>query len=696
MDVRWFASPSVWSYGIAALVFGAFSFHVARGRARSGRPAFLLATLVLSAAASGAAVFFALQPSADTWTTTQALDSLRTGAALGFMAVFLGAREGSTRVSRALLTALMVTLAVLIVGLMVIIGSPPPGIPELGRSSYRLGFGLSLAVGILGLVLTEQCYRRTPSRSRWHVRPLVLAFAAIFGYDVVLYSDAALFGLLDENLWTARGIAQAMTVPLFALTFDRTKNWSFDVVLSRGIVAGSTALLASGAYLVLVATGGFYLRYFGGSWGRALEVALLFAALLLLAMVSVSTTFRAKLRVIVAKNFFAYRYDYREEWLRFTKTLAAGAAEQARMSCILALANLVESSGGALWLNDQGDGYRQVERTLLPRTDAIEAAESALPSFLRRTGWVVEISDLVRQPAKYQELVLPPSIESMRDAWLIVPLLTGEELIGFVVLVSPRIRVEIDWEVLDLLRTAGRQASSYLAYAMAAEALLEANKFDAFNRLSAFVVHDLKNLIAQLQLLLSNAERHRNNPEFQRDMLSTVEHVVGKMHQLTMQLRPDASSIDRMRQVDIGVLAKRVQALLAKGRVSVDVDAPAGLLVQGHEDRLERVIGHLVQNAVEASEDDSSVTVRAMRDCDDVVIEVSDKGKGMTSDFLRDRLFKPFQTTKDTGTGIGAYESQQYVKQIGGRIEVESEVDRGTSVRVRLRAVPQPVLETRR
>ena len=598
--------------------------------------------------------------------------------------------------SRALLTALMVTLAVLIVGLMVIIGSPPPGIPELGRSSYRLGFGLSLAVGILGLVLTEQCYRRTPSRSRWHVRPLVLAFAAIFGYDVVLYSDAALFGLLDENLWTARGIAQAMTVPLFALTFDRTKNWSFDVVLSRGIVAGSTALLASGAYLVLVATGGFYLRYFGGSWGRALEVALLFAALLLLAMVSVSTTFRAKLRVIVAKNFFAYRYDYREEWLRFTKTLAAGAAEQARMSCILALANLVESSGGALWLNDQGDGYRQVERTLLPRTDAIEAAESALPSFLRRTGWVVEISDLVRQPAKYQELVLPPSIESMRDAWLIVPLLTGEELIGFVVLVSPRIRVEIDWEVLDLLRTAGRQASSYLAYAMAAEALLEANKFDAFNRLSAFVVHDLKNLIAQLQLLLSNAERHRNNPEFQRDMLSTVEHVVGKMHQLTMQLRPDASSIDRMRQVDIGVLAKRVQALLAKGRVSVDVDAPAGLLVQGHEDRLERVIGHLVQNAVEASEDDSSVTVKAMRDCDDVVIEVSDKGKGMTSDFLRDRLFKPFQTTKDTGTGIGAYESQQYVKQIGGRIEVESEVDRGTSVRVRLRAIPQPALETRR
>ena len=590
--------------------------------------------------------------------------------------------------SRAVATALMVAAAILIVAVMIVIGAPPPGIPELGRSNHLLAFGVSLAVAILGLVLTEQCYRRTPSRSRWHVRPLILAFAAIFAYDVILYSDAVLFRVLDENLWAARGIAQAMTVPLFALTFDRTKNWSFDVVLSRGVVAGSTALLASGAYLVLVATGGFYLRYFGGSWGKALEVALLFAALLLLAMVSVSATFRAKLRVLVAKNFFAYRYDYREEWLRFTQTLAAGPAEHARMSCIRALANLVESSGGALWLKEQGSGYRQVERSSLPRTDAIESVESAFPSFLRRTGWVVEISDFRRQPAKYQELTLPPSIESMRDAWLIVPLLTGEELIGFVVLVNPRIRVEIDWEVLDLLRTAGRQASSYLAYAMAAEALLEANKFDAFNRLSAFVVHDLKNLIAQLQLLLSNAERHRNNPEFQRDMLNTVEHVVGKMHQLTMQLRPDASSIDRMRLVDISLVAKRIQALHSKGRSSVEVDAPAGLLVRGHEDRLERVLGHLVQNAVEASGDDSPVVMRAMREGDDVVIDVSDKGKGMTPDFVRDRLFKPFQTTKDSGTGIGAYESQQYVKQIGGQIEVQSAPDQGTCVRVRLRAAP--------
>jgi putative PEP-CTERM system histidine kinase len=640
--------------------------------------------MVLSAAAAAAAVFFAWSPSPGTWIATHVLDSLRIGAALGFMVVFLGRRE----LFRTVRWALMAAATIVIVVVLIAVGLPPPGVPELGRSNHLLGFGTSLAVAILGLVLTEQFYRRTPSRSRWHVRPLALALAATFAYDLILYSDATLFRVLDDNLWAARGVAQAMTVPLFALTFARTKSWSFDVALSRGVLAGSTALLASGAYLVMVAFGGFFLRYFGGSWGKALEFALLFAALLLLAMVSVSATFRAKLRVVVAKNFFAYRYDYREEWLRFTQTLAAGPAAQARMSCLRALADLVESPGGGLWLTEETAGFRQVERSSLPRTEVIEPADSSLPSFLRRTGWVVEISDVRRQPAKYQDLVLPPSIESMREAWLIVPLLTGEELIGFVVLVNPRIRVEIDWEVLDLLKTAGQQASSYLAYSMAAEALLEANKFDAFNRLSAFVVHDLKNLIAQLQLLLSNAERHRNNPEFQRDMMSTVEHVVGKMHQLTMQLRPDASSIDRMRPVDISQVARRVQVVRSKGHANLKIEAQEGLLVQGHEDRLERVIGHLVQNALEASGDESAVWVRVIRDGDDAVIEVSDKGKGMTSDFVRDRLFKPFYTTKDAGTGIGAYESQQYVKQIGGRLEVDSAPDQGTCVRVRLRAVP--------
>ena len=165
---------------------------------------------------------------------------------------------------------------------------------------------------------------------------------------------------------------------------------------------------------------------------------------------------------------------------------------------------------------------------MLPLVVQAIAAEDPLPAFLGRTGWVLEISDVMSNAARYGGLALPAEISAMRDAWLIVPLQSDRNLTGFAVLAVPRIAIELDWEVRDLLKTAGGQAGSYLAYARATEALLEAQKFDAFHRMSTFVVHDLKNLIAQLQLLLSNVERHRDNPEFQRDMLKTIEHVVGE------------------------------------------------------------------------------------------------------------------------------------------------------------------------
>ena len=248
-------------------------------------------------------------------------------------------------------------------------------------------------------------------------------------------------------------------------------------------------------------------------------------------------------------------------------------------------------------------------------------------------------------------------------------------------------RVELDWEVLDLLKTSGRQAAGYLAYARAAEALLEAQKFEAFHRMSTFVVHDLKSLIAQLQLLLSNAERHRDNPDFQRDMLKTVEHVTARMHQLILQLKPEASGRDRAQSVDVGAIARRVQALRLGGRDGLTVDAPDGVLAWAHDDLLERVVAHLVQNAFEASDGVQDVRLQVEPIGNEVMVEVSDRGKGMTSEFVSERLFKPFQTTKATGMGIGVYECRQYVQQIGGRIDVQSAPGEGTRVRIYLRAV---------
>jgi putative PEP-CTERM system histidine kinase len=183
-------------------------------------------------------------------------------------------------------------------------------------------------------------------------------------------------------------------------------------------------------------------------------------------------------------------------------------------------------------------------------------------------------------------------------------------------------------------------------------------------------------------LLLRNAERHRNNPEFQRDMLMTVGNVVERMNKLMLQLRTGARPVDQPRPVDLQSVIHNVCAAKSEQNGSIDMDLAAGIHGVGHMDRLEHVIGHLVQNALDATTGRGRVSVRLRRDDNTAVIEVTDSGVGMTPAFVRDRLFKPFQTTKATGMGVGMYESAQYVTGLGGRILVDSTPDVGTLVRV--------------
>jgi putative PEP-CTERM system histidine kinase len=472
-------------------------------------------------------------------------------------------------------------------------------------------------------------------------------------------------------------------LPLVAVATARNTGWTVDLHISRNVVFHSTALVVSGAFVLAVSAAGYLVRYFGGEWGTALQVELLFAAVMAVALIATSGRFRSRLRVFVSKHFFSYRYDYREEWLRFTRTLAQeGSSQRLPERVLMALCDLLESPGGALWLHEEGRGFVPAGRFNAVQPDGIEDASGSLARFLARSGWVVELADYAAEPAKYRDLELPGWLTSMPAAWLVAPLPSGSELVGFAVLSTPRAPISVDWEVRDLVKTASRQAASYLAQARASEALLEARKFDAFNRMSAFVVHDLKNLVAQLSLLLRNAERHRDNPEFQRDMLETVEHVVTRMNGLMLQLRTGSKPVERPHAVDLAPLVRRVCKGKQGGDHPIDVDIAAEVATRGHDDRFEHVIGHLVQNALDASAPGEAVRVSLGRDGSTAVLEVTDRGVGMTPAFVRERLGKPFQSTKPAGMGIGVYESSQYVASVGGSLSIDSEPGRGTRVRV--------------
>jgi len=684
----WHLNLAFWSFGVTAVSFAVFAVLLSLRWRGEFRSSLLFAAVLLSALWAVSVASFVIVGSTPMWRTAVAFDVLRLGAFLAFLVVLLRGEAGIA--GRSVGLAQPVAVAGLFLAAL-LLGYPPPDVPQPDDRSFLAAFGLMLGLAIIGLACCEQLFRRTPDALRWNVWPLCVGLGGLFAFDLVLFTDALLFRLLDHDLWVARALVQALAVPMLGLAVARNREWTFDVSLSRDFVLGSTALVGASVYLLVIAGLGYYVRYFGGQWGTALATALVFAALLLFAFVASSRTVRSKLRVFVAKNFLAHRYDYRAEWLKFTGLIAQPGGDRTLQDrCILALGELVETASGALWMRRDG-GYRQVARVAQADQLEVEADEADLPSFLRATGWVIDVAEARRDPQKYRGLQLPQWLRANPNAWLVVPLLVADGLLGFVVLGRPRIDLTLEWEVLDLLKTAARQTAGYLAQEQATEALLEARKFESFNRMSAFVVHDLKNLVAQLQLMLRNAERHHANPAFQRDMLSTVGHVVTRMNNLMLQLRSGERPVDRPHAVDLCDVLSRVQGIRAAGHENLRVDLVDDVYVLGHADRLERVIGHLVQNALESSDPASAgqleVRVRVYRQKDSAVIEVADNGIGMSADFIRDRMFKPFNSTKPSGMGIGTFESFQYVQSIGGRIQVESQPGQGTTLRVTLRVV---------
>ncbi|MDR1996251.1 XrtA/PEP-CTERM system histidine kinase PrsK [Azonexus sp.] len=550
----------------------------------------------------------------------------------------------------------------------------------------RTALFLALAMPVLGLILVEQLFRGIADDAVWNIKPLCLALGGQFVYDIYLFSEALMFNRLDPDAFAVRGIVHATTVPLLLLATLRNRNWTAKIRLSQRAAFHSASLLMAGLYLMFMAGVGYYVRYFGGDWGRALQLALVFAAILGLGMLAVSGSMRAKMRVLVGKHFFRYRYDYREEWLRFTRTLSAQESPQALgQQVIRGLAAMVESPAGGLWLCEAGQGnYRQAARWNAPACEEPEPPESSLVQFLIAGGWVINLAEYRSHPGRYGKLEIPVWLSGLPNAWLLVPLMVGSQMTGFVILASSRTPIDVNWEVNDLLRTAGCQAAGFLANMQATEALLEARKFDAFNRMSAFVVHDLKNIVTQLSLMLKNAERHRANPEFQQDMLMTVEHSVERMRQLMMQLREGATPPGTTCGVNLSDVIERIRGEKASQGRSVEVQLQQKLAARGHEDRLERVIGHLVQNALDATDPSGRVTVSLERRGDRAALEVGDTGHGMTTEFIRERLFKPFQSTKRAGMGIGAYESSQYIRELGGEMLVDSEPGQGTRITVLL------------
>lgn len=570
-------------------------------------------------------------------------------------------------------------------------------VPSMYYLSLNLTFSIWIAMSVGGLLLLEQFFRNSAEGELWATKHLCLGLGIVFAFDFFMYAEALLFRQLDSNSWQARGVVTAMAAILMAISISRTdrsdsQETAPGIHLSRHIAFHSLTLMVSGIYLITMALAAYFIRYLGGSWGGVLQISFLCAAGLILIVLLFSGRIRASARVWLSKNFFSYKYDYRLEWLQFTQTLASGKND-IPANITQAVANLVKSPAGLLWSRTDEGRFSLVANWEMPPPN-IDIDLGGLALWLQEEGWIIDLREWSRSPDLYRGLQLPIEFSDISRAWLIIPLLFGERLQGILLLRESDLQQEFNWEDRDLLKVAGKQAGSHLAQFQADKALMESRQFEAFNRLSAYVIHDLKNILAQLSLMVSNAQKHKHNPEFIDDMVSTVSNTVTRMSKLMVQLRSGAGQTEQQ-EFD---LADLLETVVTDGRHRAP--APSFTLDDSRftltcdRDRLQTVFGHLVQNAQEATDAEGAVTVRLAREQDGAVVEVRDTGVGMTEDFIRHRLFKPFDSTKGlTGMGIGAFESRDFIHSLGGNIHVQSTLGTGSLFRVYIPCAEAPTAD---
>ncbi len=538
-------------------------------------------------------------------------------------------------------------------------------------------YWVMLILAVLGLVTVEQAYRNTVQQHLHFMKFIYISLTAIFAYDIYLYGQATLEMQISADLWQARGAINAVIAPLIAITISRTNATESYILPSRQVVFYSASLIGAGTVLLIMAAAGYYIKLYGGEWGRVLQVIIGFSTFLIIVIAFTSADTRAFLKVLLNKHFFNLKYDYREEWLRLIHLLSTPTAESKELfsRAIRAIADIFDSPGGILYLNNGNDYFNPVESERIPTEHQLfEQPQGQFLEKLHDEEWVFIIDQENYPTDDRYHLLLPNWVKSIKDAWIVLPLINEGNLIGFLILLKPRVNIKISWEDLDLLRTAGRQVASYLERHQKTELLSQAKQFDAYHKLTAFIVHDLKNLIAQQSLVVKNAAKHKSNPEFVEDAIETIANSVERMQTLLSKLYSTEAENKVHQPVPVN---KLLMEAFTKCRHLVPVPS---LTIRNEEakiaadpDQMIMVFTHIIKNAQQATAEDGFVDVKMYAEGNKVVVEVEDNGEGMSEAFIRERLFKPFDSTKSSkGMGIGAYQAQEIVRSLRGDIQVES------------------------
>ena len=546
---------------------------------------------------------------------------------------------------------------------------------------------LHLLVTVGALLLVHNLYVGASASNRPGMRWPAAALAALWVVDLNYYTVAYLSNGVTIELAALRGIVVAFAAIPIAFGIRRAGH-DLRFMPSRAVTFQTLSLFVIGLYMLMMMVIARSLTWIGGDLARLTQVAFLFTASVVALLWLPSQRLRRWLKVTVLKHLFQHRYDYRAEWLRLTHTIGRAGPEAPPLPerVVQALADITESPSGLLLLPGENGGMVLGARWKWSDVEVPAVAIDAQANrFFAGGNFICDLDDIRAGTNLHGEAdAVPAWLLAESEAWAIVPLQHYDRLIGLVVLTRPPVVRKLDWEDFDLLRVVGQQLASYMAEQAGQEALNEANRFDEFNRRIAFVMHDIKNLASQLSLLARNAEKHVEKPEFRADMLITLRNSADKLNTLLARLgRYGAHGGDKLEPVALDECVEHVAARYGTAHPVLLVEREA-CMVEAQREGLEQALVHLVQNAVDASQENTPVFLRVRVDGLYGLVEIVDSGIGMSPEFIRSRLFKPFVSSKPGGFGIGAFEARELIAAMRGRLDVESREGLGTRFFLRL------------
>lgn len=548
---------------------------------------------------------------------------------------------------------------------------------EVGLESAKTTFLGNVLLSMIGLTLVEYLYFGTIPEKRWEIRFICIGLGFLFGYDFYLYVNAFFLGSLNLPLWAVRGAVLALVAPLITWGALRHQEWQSHLMPSRRLILSSTALVSCVLYMVVTAAIGDGISFFGGNWGKSLEIFFISGSIIFLGVLMTSSYIRGIAQQWIAQNFFKLRYDYRKEWLNLTQLLSQKDHTNLHQRSIKTIAKLVGSTTGWLFEKDERNQFWLAESL----NSEITSLEHPIldPAFIQCLN-----QSLGPLTFSQGSVHFPEQLRSLPRLWLIVPFHHMNTCSHFVALAWPRIKIKMNWEVKDMLMMAGRHLSVNLVQEKGAKDLSIAKQFEALNKVSAFIAHDLKNIQSQFLLLKKNKEKHGDDPRFIASVYHSIDQLTEKFGRLLQQIRSPVHS--QLQTVQLKALLNELITLRSHIKpmpVLAWKTDYHDLELEGDPSVFLNVLCHLVENAQQATPLQGSIEIIVQCYNQSVSIMIKDTGEGMSQEFIRYQLFKPFQTTKGKrGMGIGMYQAKHYVDNFGGTITVRSQSGQGTEIKM--------------